>query len=179
MNQIKIFTTGGTFDKVYEKKEGELHFEESLVPQILTDANVYAMEINISHLFAIDSKIMDTEQRIIIADACKSEPCSSIVIVHGTDTIVQTAQVIAGLKIQKTIVLVGAMTPYSFRHTDADTNLIASLSVAELLPIGVYVFGGGAVFPYDNVKKDTDAVKFFPINHEDWVSWLNNLRNRN
>lgn len=152
---VRVFVTGGTFDKEYNELTGTLHFEETHVREMLHRGRCM-MDVQISVLMMMDSLDMQEAQRTAIAEACRDCAESQIVITHGTDTMVETARVIAAAVPDKTIVLTGAMIPYAFGSSDGLFNLGSALSFAQALPAGVYVAMNGRVFPYDNVRKNRE-----------------------
>jgi L-asparaginase len=178
MKQL-ILTTGGTFDKAYDAITGELGFTETHIPQIIREANIYSFEYELKEIMRVDSLVMTELQRYEIADCCAIESYANIVIVHGTDTMVETAKVIGSCGLPKTIILTGAMRCFEFKETDADTNLIAALTVAPLLPHGVFICMGGAIFPYNNVKKDRKIGQFSAINEAEWRNWQVHIFQKN
>jgi len=95
-----------------------------------------------------------------VLEACRASPERAIVVVHGTDTMVQTAQVVGRAALDKTVVFTGAMVPYSVQGSDAPFNLGFALAAAQTLPSGVYVAMNASVFPWDDVKKDRDEGAF-------------------
>ena len=102
----------------------------------------------------IDSLDMSEADREIIARTCLQAPESRVLVTHGTDTMVETARVIASRVEGKTVVLTGAMVPYAFGSSDGLFNLGSALSFAQVLPPGVYVAMNGRYFPWDRVSKN-------------------------
>jgi L-asparaginase len=150
---MRIIVTGGTFDKQYDAIKGELTFKQTHLPAILEQARVKVpIEIEINQL--IDSLNMTDEHRQSVLAACRAAPESSIVVVHGTDTMAETAQVLGRAALGKTVVFTGAMIPYSVQGSDALFNLGFALAAAQALPPGAYVAMNGRVFPWDDVRKD-------------------------
>jgi L-asparaginase len=157
----RIIVTGGTFDKQYDAIKGELTFKQTHLPAILEQARVtLPVEIEINQL--IDSLQMTGEHRLSVLEACKRAPEKSIVVVHGTDTMAETAQVVGAAGLDKTIVFTGAMIPYSVQGSDALFNLGFALATAEAMPSGAYIAMNGRVFPWDNVRKDKTGGVFEP-----------------
>ncbi len=107
---------------------------------------------------------MTAEDRQSILSACQASKEDQIIITHGTDTMVDTAQILGQAELNKSIVLTGAMIPYSVFGSDALFNLGSSVSVVQLLPVGVYVVMNGRVFSWDNVQKDRRQGVFEPLN---------------
>jgi L-asparaginase len=150
---MRIIVTGGTFDKQYDAIKGELTFKQTHLPAILEQARVKVpVEIEINQL--IDSLQMTGEHRERVLEACRAAPESSLVVVHGTDTMAQTARVVGAANLAKTVVFTGAMVPYSVQGSDALFNLGFALAMAQALPHGAYVAMNGRVFPWDDVRKD-------------------------
>ena len=155
----RIIVTGGTFDKQYDAIKGELTFKETHLPAILQQARVtipVAIEIN----QLIDSLHMNDAHREKVLAACRAAPEECLVVVHGTDTMAQTAAVVGRAGLAKTIVFTGAMIPYSVQGSDALFNLGFALALAGTLPRGAYVAMNGRVFTWDDVRKDTDSGRF-------------------
>ena len=149
----RIIVTGGTFDKHYDAIKGELTFKQTHLPAILEQARVtipVAIEIN----QLIDSLHMTDEHRQGVLAACRAAPERSIVVVHGTDTMAETARVVGSASLEKTIVFTGAMIPYSVQGSDALFNLGFALAMAQALPPNAWVAMNGRVFPWHDVKKD-------------------------
>lgn len=156
---IRILLTGGTIDKLYSVEEGELCFEESHVEEMLDRANV-TTEIVVEELMLKDSLDISENEREQILQACEACDEECVLITHGTDTMVETAELLGEAGLDKTIVLVGAMIPYSVRDSDAFFNLGFALSAVQLAPGGVYVAMNGELFDWDNVSKNYDEGRF-------------------
>ena len=153
VSRARIIVTGGTFDKQYDAIKGELTFKDTHLPAILEQARVTVpVEIEINQL--IDSLQMTDEHRQRVLAACRAAPERSIVVVHGTDTMVETASVVGRAKLDKTVVFTGAMIPYSVQGSDALFNLGFALAMSQALAAGAYVAMNGRVYPYDGVRKD-------------------------
>ncbi|MEL6255297.1 MAG: asparaginase domain-containing protein [Bacteroidota bacterium] len=150
---IRVFATGGTFDKNYDYINGRLFFEDTQLPEMFRLGR-NTIDINLRTLMMIDSLEMTEEDRAVIAHNCKTCVEKHILITHGTDTMVETARVVAQLGLEKTIVLTGAMVPYRFGSSDGFFNLGSALAFAQTLPSGVYVVMNGRHFTWDNVRKN-------------------------
>ena len=157
--RIRILLTGGTIDKLYSVEEGELSFEESHVEEMLDRANVTA-DIVVEELMLKDSLDISENEREQILQACEACDEECVLITHGTDTMVETAELLGEAGIDKSIVLVGAMIPYTVRDSDAFFNLGFALSAVQLAPGGVYVAMNGELFDWDNVSKNYDEGRF-------------------
>jgi len=159
MGAIRIFVTGGTFDKNYNELTGELFFNDSHLPEMLKLGRCN-LEVDVRTLMMIDSLQMTDEDRQIILRQCRSAPEGRIVITHGTDTMVETAGVLAAGVADKTIVLTGAMIPYKFGSSDGLFNLGSALAFAQTLPAGVYVAMNGRYFAWNRVRKNRKTGMF-------------------
>ncbi len=154
-DRIRIFVTGGTFDKEYDERNGALFFQDTHVPEMLRLGRCL-LDIDVRTLMMIDSLEMTEDDRRIIAEHCRNAPESRIVITHGTDTMVETAAHLGREIRDKTIVLTGAMVPYKFGSSDGMFNLGSALAFVQTLPPGVYVAMNGRVFGWNAVRKNRD-----------------------
>ena len=161
MERIRIFITGGTFDKEYNELTGQLYFQDSHLPEMLKLGRCN-LDLEVQTLMMIDSLDMSEDDRGIILEHCRRAPESRIVITHGTDTMVETAAAIAGEALKKTIVLTGAMIPYKFGSSDGLFNLGSALAFAQTLPHGVFVAMNGRYFTWDGVRKNRQTGMFEP-----------------
>ncbi|RUM80492.1 MAG: asparaginase [Candidatus Thioglobus sp.] len=151
--QIKILVTGGTIDKVYNELTGELTFGTSNLDEML-ERSRSTVGINTEVLFLKDSLDMNDEDRGLILSKCLECSEDRVMITHGTDTMVETAQLLGNKIKDKTIVLFGSMIPYSINNSDALFNLGAALSVVQNKTNGVYIAMNGQVFDFDKVEKN-------------------------
>lgn len=157
--KIRIFVTGGTFDKEYNEIAGELSFKDSHIPGMLVEARS-DLDIQVRTLMMIDSLDMSEDERYMITEHCANAPEEHIVITHGTDTMVETAKVIAEHIKDKTIVLTGAMKPYTFGSSDGMFNLGTALAFVQTLEPGVYITMNGKYFLWNNVRKNKQTGRF-------------------
>ena len=156
---IRIFITGGTFDKEYNELTGSLYFKDTHLSEMLKLGRC-RLNLEIRTLMMIDSLEMTEADRLIIADNCRAVPEDRIVVTHGTDTMVETARFLAERVEGKTIVLTGAMIPYKFGSSDGMFNLGSSLAFVQTLPPGVYISMNGRCFPWNRVRKDKRMGEF-------------------
>lgn len=157
--QIRIFVTGGTFDKEYNELDGSLFFKDTHLPEMLKLGRS-RVEVVIETLMLIDSLEMTDSDRNTILEHCRKTKEDRIVITHGTDTMDLTARALGEKIRNKTIVLTGAMIPYKFGSSDGLFNLGSALAFAQTLPPGVYVAMNGRYFTWDNVKKNRQTGQF-------------------
>ena len=151
---IQILITGGTFDKSYNHISGDLFFEKTHIPEML-ERSKCRLNVDVKTLMMIDSLEMTQKDIEKIIDECKKTKSSRIVITHGTDTMVNTAEKIAETIKNKTIVLTGAMIPYAFgSSSDGFFNLGSALSFVQTLENGIYIAINGQYFDYDKVEKN-------------------------
>ena len=159
---IRIFITGGTFDKEYNEKDGSLFFQDTHLPEML-HLGRNKVPVETRTLMMIDSLHMTEDDREIIARNCIGCDVDKIIITHGTDTMVDTARVLAQKQIAKTIVITGAMIPYKFGSSDGLFNLGSALAFVQTLPAGVYIAMNGRYFNWDNVRKNKQTAEFEEI----------------
>ncbi|HEV7783265.1 MAG TPA: asparaginase domain-containing protein [Chitinophagaceae bacterium] len=156
---IRIFITGGTFDKEYNELNGELFFKDTHLSDLL-DMGRSRVPVEIRTLMMVDSLEMTSEDRELIAYQCNQCDEQQIVITHGTDTMSDTAIILAQKVKDKTIVLTGAMIPIKFGSSDGLFNLGSALAFAQTLSPGVYVAMNGRYFNWDNVRKNKETGVF-------------------
>jgi L-asparaginase len=159
---LRILATGGTFDKHYNELNGTLGFADSHLPAAIARARITA-PVELELLPLLDSLDMGDADRARVLAACRAAPERAIVIVHGTDTMKETAAVLGPAVLDKTIVFTGAMIPYEIDNSDALFNLGFACGVAQALPSGVYVAMNGQIFAWDNVQKNRAAGVFQPM----------------
>mgnify|MGYP001116857010 CR=1 FL=1 len=156
---IRLFITGGTFDKEYDEINGRLFFEDTHLPQML-ELGRCRVDVRVRTLMMVDSLEMTDADRDLIAHNCSDAPERLIVITHGTDTMVETARTLAARVQGKTIVLTGAMVPFAFGSSDGLFNLGGAITAVQVLPSGVYVTMNGRVFSWDRVRKNRSTGVF-------------------
>lgn len=150
---LRILATGGTFDKHYDPLTGALGFADSHLPQALACARL-TLPVTLEVLPPLDSLDMQDADRQRVLTACRAAPEHAIVIIHGTDTLRETAAILGQAQLQQTIVLTGAMIPYEIDGSDALFNLGFAIGVAQALPAGVHVAMNGRVFDWTSVRKN-------------------------
>ena len=155
----RVIVTGGTFDKRYDAIKGELTFKETHLPAILEQARV-TLPLALDIRLLIDSLQMTDAHRQDVLEACRASPERAIVVVHGTDTMAETARVVGAAGLDRTVVFTGAMIPYSVQGSDAPFNLGFALAMAVALDAGAYVAMNARVFAWDNVTKDRTEGQF-------------------
>ncbi len=150
---IRVFVTGGTFDKEYDELSGRLFFRDTHLPEMLRRGRC-RLELAVEPLMMIDSLDMTDADRRRIVESCRTCREARIVITHGTDTMADTARLVHQAALGTTIVFTGAMVPYAVGSSDGLFNLGSALSFAQVLPPGVYVAMNGRFFAGDHVRKD-------------------------
>ncbi len=156
---LRIITTGGTFDKHYDPIAGALSFGGSHLEEICTRVRLpapFALEV----LMLLDSLDMDADHRAQVLAACRAAAERRIVVIHGTDTMVETAAVLGAAALDKTIVLTGAMVPYEVAGSDALFNLGFALGCAAHLGAGAWIAMNGVAHPWDRVRKNREQGVF-------------------
>lgn len=159
---VRIFVTGGTFDKEYNELNGQLFFKDTHIQEILKLGRC-KVDMSIRTLMLVDSLEMTDTDRNIIVENCKNTEEERIVVTHGTDTMTVTAKVLAENIRDKTIVITGAMIPYKFGSSDGLFNLGSALAFAQTLPHGIYIAMNGKYFNWNNVRKNRQTGFFEEI----------------
>ncbi len=155
VERIRILATGGTCDKEYNELTGELYFKDTHISQMLQLGRCH-LKVDVRTLMMIDSLQMTDDDRSMILEHCLRAEESRIVIAHGTDSMEQTAAVLGNAIVDKTIVLTGAMIPYTFGSSDGLFNLGTALAFVQVLPPGVYVAMNGRCFGWRTVRKNRE-----------------------
>jgi L-asparaginase len=156
--KIKIFTTGGTIDKVYFDAKDTYAVGEPQIAEILHEASV-TVEWEVETLFRKDSLDVTDTDRAFLVGRVRQDPAQRILITHGTDTMVLSAQALQEVG-GKTIVLVGSLSPARFKSSDAEFNIGFACGAVQLLPSGVYIAMNGQIFTPDRVRKNLDLNRF-------------------
>jgi len=153
MEKIRIIITGGTFDKHYDELAGSLTFKDTHLPEILTYSRcTLPVELEINQLK--DSLDMGDEDRLKIVESCRNCSEKRILIIHGTDTMTVTAELLAREISGKTMVLTGAMIPYSVSKSDALFNFGCALSAVQMAGEGTHIAMNGRLFKAGQVRKN-------------------------
>jgi L-asparaginase len=153
---IRLFVTGGTFDKEYDEIHGRLYFKDTHLPEML-ELGRCRIDVEIRTLMMVDSLEMTDADRELVAHQCRDCAEHQIVITHGTDTMVDTAAVLARSVPGKTVVLTGAMIPIAFGSSDGLFNLGGALTAVQVLDPGVYIVMNGRVFDWNAVRKNSET----------------------
>jgi len=160
---IKVFVTGGTFDKEYNLITGELFFQNTHFNTML-NLGRSQVPVEVRTIMMVDSLSISNEDRQIILHNCLKSKEEKILITHGTDTMVETAELLAKHITNKTIVLTGAMIPYTFGSSDGLFNLGSALAYVQSLPNDIYIVMNGRYFHWNNVRKNKKTGYFEEIN---------------
>jgi len=157
--KIAIMTTGGTIDKIYFDAKSDYHIGDPQVKVILDRVGA-TFEYSLLEVFHKDSLDITDKDRELILEKIQELDATSVIVTHGTDTMVETAKVLADKIKGKTIVLVGSLTPARFRESDAEFNIGVAVGAVQSLPAGVYITMNGQVFNHDSVRKNRLANRF-------------------
>jgi L-asparaginase len=158
---IRVFITGGTFDKTYDEISGQLLFRDTHIHEMLQLGRC-RLDLAVRTLMMVDSLEMTDADRQLVLENCRSAAEERIVVTHGTDTMTDTARVLGEARLPRTIVLTGAMVPYAFGSSDGLFNLGSALSFVQALPHGVFVAMNGRCFAWDDVAKNRELGIFEP-----------------
>ncbi|WP_260292548.1 asparaginase domain-containing protein [Sedimenticola hydrogenitrophicus] len=156
--KLKIYTTGGTIDKIYFDQKSEFQVGEPQISELLREANI-TFEFEVESLMRKDSLDMGDADRALIAERIRNDLNERILLTHGTDTMVETARALVGIK-DKTIVLVGSMQPARLRYSDAVFNIGYAVATAQMMPPGIYVAMNGQVFDPLHARKNVACHRF-------------------
>jgi L-asparaginase len=157
-NRIVFLTTGGTIDKVYFDEMSRFEVGETVVGKILRDGGV-TYDFEVVPLMRKDSLQITDSDRAAVRAAVQVRDESRIIVTHGTDTMVDTARMLAGIP-GKTIVLTGALSPARFQASDAVFNIGMAVAAVQTCPPGVWIAMSGQVFPWDHVRKNRGLNRF-------------------
>jgi len=161
MSLIRIFTVGGTIDKIYFDAKSSYEVGPPNITEVLSGLNLN-LDYEVVSLMQKDSLEMTDAERETVRQAVTAAPENEIVITHGTDTMVDTARVLDTIP-NKTIVLTGALSPALFKNSDAMFNIGAALTAAQTKDAGVYIAMNGVIFDYDKVRKDVENNRFVAL----------------
>ncbi|MGI8435978.1 MAG: asparaginase domain-containing protein [Chthoniobacterales bacterium] len=156
---IRILVTGGTFDKEYNERTGQLFFKDTHLAEML-ERGRSRVAVTIRTVMMIDSLEMTDADRALIVQNCLQAEEDRIVVTHGTDTMTETAGAIARAVSGKIVVLTGAMIPWACGSSDGLFNLGSALSFAQALSPGVYIAMNGKCFPWDHCRKNRERGEF-------------------
>ncbi len=156
--KIKVFTAGGTIDKIYSEEKGTLNFSfgKQAIAEMGENKLRLNVEYNVERLLTKDSLEMNEQDRELIKKACLGSVADKILITHGTDTMIDTARVLSDIP-DKAIVLTGASQPYRFRESDAEFNIGVAFGALNVLDKGVYIAMNGRVYQWDKCEKTADG----------------------
>ena len=157
--KIRLLVTGGTFDKEYDEITGKLYFKDTHLREMLKLGRA-DLDLEMRTLMMIDSLEMRDLDRELILKSCLEPGCERVVVTHGTDTMPETARYLHERAAGRTIVLTGAMIPYTFGSSDGLFNLGCALAFAQVLPHGVYVAMNGRCFDATSVRKNRSTGRF-------------------
>ncbi len=158
MHSIAIISVGGTIDKIYFDAKSAYEVGPPNIEKVLAELNL-SITYRVNSLMRKDSLELTDDDRALIAKAVAEEPCSRILITHGTDTMVDTAQALRNIT-GKTIVLTGALEPALFKTSDAVFNIGCAVGAVQVLPPGIYIAMNGRIFTEGKVRKNLALNKF-------------------
>jgi len=159
--KIKIYTTGGTIDKIYFDQMSHYEIGDSTVAEILAEANV-SVPFEIESVFKKDSLNITDADRHLLLEKIRADGYRRVLVTHGTDTMPETACLLATLP-HTTVVLTGAMAPSRFRVSDAVFNIGCAVAAVQVLPPGAYIAMNGRLFDPRRIRKNRDLNRFETI----------------
>ena len=159
MNSILILSTGGTFNKIYNPKNGQLEIDKSN-SALKTIERKWLSKLNYESIIHKDSLDFTDKDREFLANYINSCKQSKIVVIHGTDTIDISSKVIDSKNLKKSVVFTGAMVPFSIDPTEATANLALAIGFCNCSKVGTYIAMNGLVESYKKIAKNRDIGKF-------------------
>jgi len=159
--KIKIFTTGGTIDKIYFDRKSDYQVGDPQANGVLERANV-VLDYEVESILRKDSLDFTDEDRALIRKKVAATSSPRLVITHGTDTMIETAKVLEDIP-GKTIVMTGSMYPAQFRDSDAVFNLGCAVTGAQILGPGVYIAMNGRIYNPHQARKNVELNRFEEI----------------
>jgi L-asparaginase len=161
MDQLCVVTTGGTIDKIYFDDKSDYQIGEPQIGRILEELGV-AFRFQVVPILRKDSLHITDDDRALIRSTVLAQPARHVLITHGTDSMVDTAHVLADVP-DRTIVLTGALNPARFRGSDAEFNIGTAVGAVQTLPAGVYIAMNGRIWDPARVRKNVAANRFEAI----------------
>lgn len=158
MQHLTIVTTGGTIDKIYFDDKSTFQIGAPQIGEILQQLGV-AFSFEVVPVLRKDSLHLDDGDRAAVRAAIEQQSHRHVLVTHGTDTMVETAQALAGIP-GKVIVLTGALNPALFKGSDAVFNIGCAVGAVQTLPDGVYIAMNGRIWDPSRVRKNRDANRF-------------------
>lgn len=162
MADVHLVATGGTIDKRYDPLTGHLYVGDPVLPVVLAQAGIAVSPDRLHAILRKDSLDINDAERAHLARYIAGLTGSRVLVTHGTDTMGASAACIEGLAPGKTVVLTGAMVPYSIEASDAAFNIGVAYLAAQILPAGVYIAMHGLVLPHATYVKDRAQGRFLP-----------------
>jgi len=162
MQPIKIFTTGGTIDKVYFDAKSTYQVGEPNISRVLAELPL-DLDYTVTSVLRKDSLEMTPADRNVVIAAVQNAEEQQIIVTHGTDTMVDTAKALQAAVKDKTIVLTGALEPALFKTSDAMFNIGCAIAAVQSLPPGAYITMNGRIFESDNVVKNVELSRFMTL----------------
>lgn len=162
-DEVSVYSAGGTFEKVYPTGAGARTFvfgAASAAEEMIDRLRLSNVDLECTpHLFK-DSLDMTDADRAIIAAWCAAEPADALVVIHGTDTMVETAKYLASCQLPKTIILTGSLQPACVQGSDAESNFVSAILASRLMGRGIWICMHGQLFPYDGCRKNPETGYF-------------------
>ncbi|MCA0394379.1 MAG: asparaginase domain-containing protein [Proteobacteria bacterium] len=158
MDELLIVTTGGTIDKIYFDDKSDYQIGDPQIGRMLEELGV-AFRFSVIPILRKDSLHLGDADRELVRATIAAQPARHVLVTHGTDSMIATAQVLASIP-GKTIVLTGALSPARFRGSDAEFNIGTAVGAVQSLPEGVYIAMNGRIWDPARVRKNVDANRF-------------------
>jgi len=167
MRQVTLITTGGTIEKTYDEQTGVLSNRRTLVDRMLAELHLEDTVISTVELMSKDSLDMTPDDRRRIVEAVRGAAdgdaaSSGVVVLHGTDTLCETGELLAAElpRPRVPVVLTGAWRPFEMKRSDALQNLTEAIFATGALPPGIYCVAHGRPLRFPGVRKDRERGTF-------------------
>lgn len=164
--RIVFLATGGTIEKSYDAHMGHLTLARSVIDDLVAGLVQPDIELRIERVMSIDSLEMGSAERETLVESLATEltddTSDAVVITHGTDTLADTACVLAARfpALDRPVLLTGAMLPFRTADSDGFQNVAQSIMAARLLSPGVYAVFHSRVIEATRIVKDYQRLTF-------------------
>ncbi|MEY8264374.1 MAG: asparaginase domain-containing protein [Bermanella sp.] len=158
MQKLLVLSTGGTLDKVYFDALSEFQVGEPVVADILASMNV-TFDFTVQEVCRKDSLEIAHKDRLKMLEMVNATDAQHILITHGTDSMVDSAQFL-GEQSHKVIIFAGAMQPHAFKDSDASFNIGCAVGAMGIAKPGVYIAMSGQIHRCGQVFKNYESRRF-------------------
>ena len=145
-------------DIIQKNGELEVPYDSLAVEEILSSVE---LKYDMAGVIFKDSLDMDINDRKMLASIIMESKDTSFIIIHGTDTISETAEFLDEIFDDRVIILTGAMRPFEIDKVEASFNLGMAMGFVNCNDnSGVYISMNGYVKKWNEIKKNKTLGKF-------------------